>query len=79
MRTRALVLSLALVVLVSLGTGPCLPDAITIPGLSEPVDISTDDNGVWHFVAANDFDLARQAANDATRWIVQKAPRVPTA
>ena len=32
---------------------------IDLPGLSEPVQVTTDRNGVRHLSAANDLDLAR--------------------
>jgi penicillin amidase len=58
MRSRRSVLSLAFVLLVALGTGPCPQDEIVLPGLGHPVKIQTDRNGVWNFVAEDDFDLA---------------------
>jgi penicillin amidase len=48
---------------VSVGFGPCpkpgpVPPSNEIPGLTDEVRIITDVNGVRHFDAANDFDLA---------------------
>ena len=42
-----------------LGIGGCPPGTeIELPGLSEPVKVTTDHNGVWHIQAENDFDIA---------------------
>jgi penicillin amidase len=42
----------------SLGTGPCTPGDIVLPGLSAPVTVVTDRHGVRHLTAQDDFDLA---------------------
>jgi penicillin amidase len=55
-----LALSIGLVSLFSLGVGPCNTDGgrIEIPVLSGEVNLTTDDQGVWHITADNDIDLA---------------------
>lgn len=58
MQFRISVLALGFVALVAIGMGPCSGDEIEIPGLSQPVKLTTDPDGVWHIVAEDDFDLA---------------------
>ncbi len=59
MQSRLAGLALGFAALLAIGTGPCPgPDEIVVPGLSHPVKVTTDENGVWHFVAQDDFDLA---------------------
>ena len=54
-------ISIAFVSILTLGIGPCSTegDHIEIPGLSAEVRVTTDDQGVWHISAEDDFDLAR--------------------
>jgi penicillin amidase len=60
MRPGLFVASLVSLALVALGVGPCPQgDVIEIPGLSAPVKLVTDANGVWHIEAQDDFDLSR--------------------
>ncbi|MGH0029025.1 MAG: penicillin acylase family protein [Myxococcota bacterium] len=59
MRKPLHVLVVAIVTLFSLGVGKCPPkDTIELPGLTAPVKVTTDHQGVWHIEAENDFDLA---------------------
>ena len=60
MRISTRVSGLALPALAMLGIGSCPPaDTIELPGLSAPVSVVTDEHGVWHIEAKDDFDLAR--------------------
>jgi penicillin amidase len=53
------VLTLAVLTVFALGANPCAPDdVLPLPGLTAPARVVTDDNGIWHIQAANDFDLA---------------------
>jgi penicillin amidase len=58
MQSRISWLALGFAALVAIGMGPCSGDEIVIPGLSQPVKVTTDPDGVWHIVAEDDFDLA---------------------
>lgn len=59
MRSASAAAAIGCVAIVSLGIGPCSPPGdIEIPGLSEPVQVNTDEAGVWHINAKNDFDSA---------------------
>ena len=50
---------LGVVSVLAIGTGPCPgPGDTAIPGLTHPVRVTTDREGVLHFVAQDDFDLA---------------------
>jgi penicillin amidase len=51
-------LALGFAALVAVGMGPCSGSEIVIPGLSQPVQVTTDADGVWHIVAEDDFDMA---------------------
>ena len=59
MKKSASLVSLCLVALASFGMNQCPSETTEIPGLSAPVQVTTDQNGVWHIEAQNDFDLAR--------------------
>ena len=54
MQSRLFVLAISIATLVALGAGPC---GTEIPGLTGPVSVITDKDGVWHIEAQNDFDL----------------------
>ncbi len=58
MPSRRSVFAIGFVLFATLGPGSCLQGVVVLPGLTHQVDISTDADGVWHFVADNDFDLA---------------------
>ena len=51
-------IGLGFVAFVSLAVNPCAVTQVEVPGLSEPVGVATDNQGVWHIAAANDLDLA---------------------
>ena len=48
----------ALAIVFLLGTGPCTVGQVELPGLTRPVRVVTDHEGVWHITAHNDSDLA---------------------
>src|SRR5262245_47625092 len=53
-----LLVPIAFVPFASLGIQTCSQNRIEIPGLSGPVSVRTDQEGVWHIEADNDLDLA---------------------
>ncbi len=58
MQSKLSLLAIGVLAVVAIGTGPCpKADEIEVPGLSHPVKVTTDRDGVWHFFAQNDFDL----------------------
>jgi penicillin G amidase len=57
-RTLRSLIGLGFVAVVSLAVNPCAVTQVEVPGLSAPVGVATDSQGVWHIEAENDLDLA---------------------
>jgi penicillin amidase len=58
MQSKISLAALGLAALVAVGMGPPPGNETAIPGLSAAVKVVTDEDGVWHIEAENDFDLA---------------------